>query len=64
MTVTGTAANGLITVTYSNTGAQSANAKINGATLLMTATDNLGSVSWACSKGVTLVDKWIPAACR
>jgi len=64
VTVTAAGANGIITVTYSNTGAQSANAKINGATLLMTSTDNLGSVSWACSKGVTLQDKWIPAACR
>ena len=64
VTVSAGGANGIITVAYSNAAPQSANAKINGATLLMTATDNLGSVSWACSKGVTLVDKWIPAACR
>jgi type IV pilus assembly protein PilA len=64
VTVTAAGANGIITVTYSNVAPQSANAKINTATLLMTATDNLGSVSWACSKGNILVDKWIPAACR
>lgn len=58
------AANGVITVTYSKVNPQSANAKIDGATLLMTPTDNTGSVSWACSKGATLVDKWLPAACR
>jgi type IV pilus assembly protein PilA len=57
-------ANGVITVTYSNAPPQSANLKINGATLVMTGTDNLGSVSWACTKGAILQDKWIPAACR
>ncbi|NIL94220.1 MAG: prepilin-type N-terminal cleavage/methylation domain-containing protein [Woeseiaceae bacterium] len=64
VTVTGTAANGIITVTYSNTGNQSANQKINGATLVLTGTDMTGSVSWACAKGNILQDKWIPAACR
>ncbi len=57
-------AGGVITVTYSNVAPQSANLKINAATLLMTPTDNTGSVSWACSKGNLLQDKWIPAACR
>jgi type IV pilus assembly protein PilA len=41
-----------------------ANAKIGGAVLSMTAVDNDGSVSWNCSGDATLVDKWLPAACR
>jgi type IV pilus assembly protein PilA len=63
VTVTAAGANGIVTVTYSSTAPQSANAKITGMTLLMTATDNLGSVSWLCSS-TTLQDKWLPAACR
>jgi len=53
-----------ITVTYSNAAPQSANANINGLTLQMAATDNAGSVSWACSGGAGMLDKWLPAACR
>jgi type IV pilus assembly protein PilA len=64
VTVTAAGANGIITVTFSNTAPRSANAKINNATLVMTATDNDGSVSWVCSKGAILVDKWLPSACR
>jgi type IV pilus assembly protein PilA len=64
VTVTGTATNGVITVTYSSTAPRSANAKIDAATLVMTGTDNLGSVSWNCAAGAKLVDKWLPAACR
>jgi type IV pilus assembly protein PilA len=41
-----------------------ANANITGAVLSMTPTDNAGSVSWACQGDATLVDKWLPAACR
>jgi type IV pilus assembly protein PilA len=41
-----------------------ANANIAGAVLSMTPTDNDGSVSWACAGDATLVDKWLPAACR
>ncbi len=55
-----TVATGVITVTYGN----SANANITGATLILTPTDNLGSVSWACTAGLILVNKWLPAACR
>jgi type IV pilus assembly protein PilA len=54
----------VITVTYSNAAPQSANANINGLTLSMAATDNAGSVSWACSGGAGMLDKWLPAACR
>ena len=52
--------NNVITVTYGN----EANAKISGANLTMTATDETGSVSWACAGDATLVNKWLPAACR
>ena len=51
---------GVITVTYGN----DVNAKILNAQLLMTPTDNLGSIAWACSGDATLVDKWLPPACR
>ena len=51
---------GLIQVTYGN----DANANIAGAILTMTPTDNAGSVSWACTGDLTLVPKWLPAACR
>ncbi len=65
VTVTGTATNGIITVRFENNATgQSANAKINGATLVMTATDNAGSVSWACTGDAILVDKWLPPVCR
>ncbi len=64
VTVTAAGANGVLTVMYSKTAPQRANAKIDNATLIMRSTDNNGSVSWQCSAGVTLVDKWLPAACR
>ena len=64
VTVTGTAANGTITVAYSKVAPQKANAKIDAATLKMVATDNNGSVSWVCSAGAVLQAKWLPAACR
>jgi type IV pilus assembly protein PilA len=55
---------GVITVTYSSGGNQSANAAINGQTLILTPdTTNPGSVAWDCSAG-TVVDKHRPAACR
>jgi len=54
-----TVAAGIITVTY---GGQ-AHATITGSTLLMTPTDAVGSVTWACSSA-TLANKHLPAACR
>ena len=62
----GVGANGVITVTYSNTAPRSANSNINGATLTLTPFDNGGSVSWTCAGGATLgaQPKWLPAACR
>jgi type IV pilus assembly protein PilA len=59
-----TVAAGVITVTYSSTAPQSANASIDTATLTMTPLDNAGSISWTCAAGAVLVDKWLPAACR
>ena len=51
---------GLIQVTYGN----DVNLKILGAVLTMTPTDNTGSITWACTGDATLVDKWLPPACR
>ena len=51
---------GTIAITYGG----DANANITGAVLTMTPTNNLGSVSWACTGDLTLVAKWLPAACR
>ena len=53
-------ANGVIQVTFGN----DVNLKILNAQLIMTPTDNLGSVAWACTGDATLVDKWLPPACR
>ena len=53
-------ANGVIQVTYGN----DVNNKILNAQLIMTPTDNLGSVAWDCTGDATLVDKWLPPACR
>lgn len=51
---------GLIQVTFGN----DANAKIMGAILTMTPSDNLGSVSWTCTGDATLVAEWMPSSCR
>jgi type IV pilus assembly protein PilA len=51
---------GLIQVTFGN----DANSKVLNAVLTMTPTDNLGSVSWACTGDAVLVDKWLPSSCR
>ncbi|MDH4049757.1 MAG: pilin [Gammaproteobacteria bacterium] len=58
---------GTINITYSNVAPRSANNSINNAVLSLIpipAASNLGSVSWTCQGDVTLVDKWLPAACR
>ncbi len=54
------ATNGVLTVTYGN----DANNNILNDTLTLSATDNTGSVSWACANGSGLKPKWLPAACR
>jgi len=47
-----------ITVTF---GAD-ANTNIAGATLTLSAADNVGAVEWSCTAG--FANKWLPAACR
>ena len=47
-----------ITVTYG----ASANSKILGGTLTLTATDNVGAVEWVCT--ASFANKWLPASCR
>ncbi len=54
-----TAAGAVVTVLYGG----AAHATISGQNVTMTATDNLGSVSWACAS-TTIADKHLPAACR
>ena len=51
---------GLIQVTFGN----DVNNKIFNAVLTFTPTDNLGSIAWSCAGDATLVDKWLPPACR
>ena len=51
---------GLIEVTFG----KDANSKILNAVMTITPTDNEGSLSWACVGDATLVDKWLPPACR
>ncbi len=57
--VTGVAVDdGAITATVGG----DASALITGDTLVLTPTDNGGSISWACSSSAD--DKYVPAACR
>ena len=57
-------ANGVITIRYSSTAPQEANAAIDGDTLTLTPdTSNAGSVDWNCDSG-DLANKHLPAACR
>ncbi len=51
---------GDIEVTFGN----DVNIKILNAVLTMSVTNNEGSLSWACSGDATLVEKWLPPACR
>ena len=60
VTVTAGKANGIVTVRYGN----DAHTIINGKTVTLTSTDNLGSVSWECKSGGAVADKHLPAACR
>ena len=53
-------AGGNIEVTFGN----DVNVKILNAVLTVSANDEQGSLSWACTGDVTLVDKWLPPACR
>ncbi len=59
------AANGVITVAYSNVAPQAANQAINGLNLVLTPnTANPGSITWDCATGGTVLAKHRPAACR
>ena len=51
---------GLIQVTFG----KDVNVKILNAVMTITPTDNQGSLSWACTGDATLVEKWLPPACR
>ncbi len=54
-------AGGNIEVTFGN----DVNIKILDAVMTVSANDdNDGSLSWACTGDMTLVDKWLPPACR
>jgi type IV pilus assembly protein PilA len=53
-------AGGLIEVTFGN----DVNTKILNAVMTVSAFDNDGSVSWECTGDATLIDKWLPPACR
>ena len=53
-------ANSVVTVTYG----VDAHATINGQTILLTAADATGSVTWTCTTGGVIQDKHLPAACR
>lgn len=57
---------GTITMTYSNTADQTANAAINTATLILSPVTNPGSIDWNCNGGNILAanPQWLPAACR
>ncbi len=57
-----TGGTGEITVLYG--GSKPAHQLIDGETILMTATDNLGSVEWTCTSGGVIAPKHLPAACR
>jgi type IV pilus assembly protein PilA len=50
---------GVITITYS-----SADAQIDGDTLVLTPNANTGSVDWDCATGGTVEDKFRPSTCR
>lgn len=50
----------VISVQYGN----DANSQIMGQTIIMTAVDNLGSISWVCTTGGFIQLKHLPRVCR
>lgn len=67
VTVAGAGDVGTVSVTFADAPPTfTANNKISGATLILTATGsaNSGSVIWACSGDAQLQAKWLPSACR
>ena len=58
---------GVITVVYSKTAPQKANAAIDTSQLTFSPTTHAGSMSWTCkagTTGTTLKAKWLPSSCR
>jgi type IV pilus assembly protein PilA len=53
-------AGGKIEVTFGN----DVNIKLIDAVMTVSATNHDGSLSWACTGDDTLVEKWLPPACR
>ncbi len=51
---------GVVTIQYGN----EAHPFINGETVILTATDHVGSVGWACASGGVIQAKHMPSACR
>ena len=59
--VTSVAVNGAnVEITYGG----SANALLNGETVVFTASQNNGSVEWDCSSGGVIPDLYLPSVCR
>ena len=58
--------NGVVTITYSSTGAQRASQAINGKTLVLSPmfTAGSGSVVWKCQPTGTVDQKYLPTICR
>ncbi len=51
---------GVVTILYGN----DAHPFINGETVILTATDHVGSVGWACASGGVIQAKHMPSGCR
>ena len=50
----------VITVTYGG----EANTRISGETIILTAADNTGSLTWTCGSGGVIPPEHLPGACR
>jgi type IV pilus assembly protein PilA len=61
----GATASGQITVTFSNTSPQKANAAINSDVLVFSAATTAGSIQWTCATTNTTVPNiYLPTSCR
>ena len=49
----------IISIVYGN----NANVQISGESVLLTAANNVGSVSWTCASGGVILDAYLPSAC-
>ena len=50
----------VVSILYSS----GANAQISGETVILTATANQGSITWACASGGTILATFLPSVCR